>query len=189
MASGTLEQLKTSIPDMVDMATQLVRTPSVSGTDGENEAQAHMAALFADGGLDVDHWRLDLDALTADADFPGMEVERREAWGLVGRLPGTGDGPTLMLNGHIDVVPTGDPDGVVGRPVPAARSATGDSSAAAPCDMKAGLVAAHWARAGDPSERACACAATCWSRRCRARRTAGSARSPRCSAAGAPTPA
>ena len=89
-----------------------MRIPSISGTDAENDAQFHVAGLLADGGLDVDHWRIDLDELTADPDFPGMEVERREAWGLVGRLPGTdsGDGATVMLNGHVDVVPIGDPD-------------------------------------------------------------------------------
>ena len=97
---------------LVAAVADVVRQPSVSGTDGENETQAYMAGLFADGGLDVDHWQLDLPTLTAHPDFPGMEVDRSEAWGLVGRLPGAGDGPTLMLNGHIDVVPIGDPDGV-----------------------------------------------------------------------------
>ncbi|HWC69046.1 MAG TPA: hypothetical protein VG478_13335, partial [Acidimicrobiales bacterium] len=57
-------------------------------------------------GLEVDHWQIDLEELQRHPDFPGMEIERREAWGLVGRLAGAGDGPTLMLNGHIDVVPT-----------------------------------------------------------------------------------
>ncbi|MGH2476612.1 MAG: peptidase M20, partial [Candidatus Limnocylindrales bacterium] len=95
---------------LLDELAALVRIPSVSGTDAENDAQAHVAARFADAGLEVDHWPIDLAALTADPDFPGMEVDRSEAWGLVGRLPGAGDGPTLMLNGHIDVVPVGDPD-------------------------------------------------------------------------------
>src|SRR5690349_1553326 len=93
----------------VDHSLDLVRIPSIGGTDAENDAQAHVAALLDHGGLEVDHWRLDLDALAADADFPGMEVERREAFGVVGRLPGLGDGATLMLNGHVDVVPVGDP--------------------------------------------------------------------------------
>ena len=30
-----------------------------------------------------------LAELLAAPDFPGVEVERDEAWGLVGRLPGT----------------------------------------------------------------------------------------------------
>ena len=44
--------------------------PSVSGTDCENEAQAHMAVLMRDGGLDVDHWQLDLDTFRRHPDFP-----------------------------------------------------------------------------------------------------------------------
>ena len=97
--------------ELVEQTATLVRIPSISGTDAENDAQSHVAGCSPQGGLDVDHWRIDLDALTADPDFPGMEVERREAWGLVGRLPGTRpvDGATVMLNGHVDVVPIGDP--------------------------------------------------------------------------------
>ena len=137
-----LEALREIEPWLVETAADVVRRPSVSGTDGENEAQAHMAALFGDGGLDVDHWQIDLAALTEHPDFPGMEVPRGEAWGLVGRLPGTGDGPSLMLNGHIDVVPIGDPDAWTTSPF--AGEVRGDRLfGRGACDMKAGLVAAH----------------------------------------------
>ena len=129
---------------MIAEVATVVRLPSVSGTDGENEGQAHMAALLADGGMEVDHWQLDLAALTAHPDFPGMEVERTEAWGLVGRLPGAGDGATLMLNGHIDVVPTGDPDAWIEHPF-SGDVRDGRLYGRGACDMKAGLIAAHWA--------------------------------------------
>ncbi len=146
----TVEQARARVLDSVDELERLlvaavadvVQRPSVSGTDGENEAQAHMATLFADGGLDVDHWQIDLDAVTSHPDFPGMEVERREAWGLVGRLPGTGDGPTLMLNGHIDVVPIGDPDAWPSAPF-SGEIRDGRMFGRGACDMKAGLIAAH----------------------------------------------
>ncbi|MET0663662.1 MAG: ArgE/DapE family deacylase [Ilumatobacteraceae bacterium] len=127
---------------LLDTVADLVRRPSVSGTDGENEAQAHMAALLDAGGLEVDHWQIDLDSLTRHPDFPGMEVARREAWGLVGRLPGSGDGATLMLNGHIDVVPTGDPDAWQDSPY-SGHIRDGRLHGRGACDMKAGLVAAH----------------------------------------------
>jgi len=139
-----LDQVEASIPEIVAMATDLVRKPSVSGTDGENEAQAVMAGWMTDAALDVDHWRIDLDAVTADPQFPGMEVDRREAWGLVGVLPGAGDGANLMLNGHIDVVPTGDPDAWTVDPFGGEivdRRLLGRGA----CDMKAGLAAAFWA--------------------------------------------
>ena len=76
---------------------------------------------------------------------PAWRSSAREAWGLVGRLPGTGDGATLMLNGHIDVVPIGDPDAWTDHPFVGARCATAVLYGRGACDMKAGLVAAHWA--------------------------------------------
>ncbi len=134
---------------------ELVRVPSVGGTDAEHEIQAMLATDLAGAGTDVDHWRLPLDELLAAPDFPGVEVERTEAWGLVGRLPGSGDGPSLLLDAHVDVVPTGDlaawsrPDPFSGEVV------AGELHGRGACDMKAGLVAAITAvsavrRAGAP---------------------------------------
>jgi acetylornithine deacetylase len=129
---------------LLDELAALVRIPSVSGTDAENDAQAHVAGRFAEAGLEVDHWPIDLPALTAHPDFPGMEVDRDEAWGLVGRLPGVGDGPTLMLNGHVDVVPVGDPGSWTAPPYSADVRA-GRLHGRGSCDMKAGLIASLWA--------------------------------------------
>jgi acetylornithine deacetylase len=129
---------------LLEELAALVRIPSVSGTDAENDAQAHVAGRFANAGLEVDHWPIDLPALTAHPDFPGMEVDRDEAWGLVGRLPGAGDGPTLMLNGHVDVVPVGDPATWTAPPYSADVRA-GRLRGRGSCDMKAGLIASLWA--------------------------------------------
>lgn len=139
-----LDSVGTLRSEMLRRAGDLVRIPSVSGTDAENDAQAHVAGVLAGAGFDVDHWRVDLDALTADPDFPGMEVPRTEAWGLVGRRAGAGDGAALMLNGHIDVVPVGDPDAWPVTPF-AADVRDGRLHGRGACDMKAGLVAALWA--------------------------------------------
>ncbi len=92
----------------------------------------------------MDHWSIDLADITSRPDFPGMEVPRREAWGVVGRLPGAGDGAALMLNGHIDVVPTGDPDAWVDPPY-AGTVRDGRLFGRGACDMKAGLLASHFA--------------------------------------------
>lgn len=143
-AAAVLGRLEELVPTMIDDVRSLVRIPSVGGTDAENEAQAAMAKRLAEGALEVDHWPIDLEAISTHPDFPGMEVERNEAWGLVGRLPGAGDGPTLLLNGHVDVVPTGDPDAWAGDPY-AAELLDGRIHGRGACDMKAGLLAAHWA--------------------------------------------
>lgn len=126
-------------PMLAELAT-VVRIPSVGGTDAENDAQHYIAGRLGEAGLEVDHWQLDLADLTSRDDFPGMEVDRREAWGVVARLPGTGDGASLMLNGHIDVVPTGDADAWVDPPF-AAEVRDGLMFGRGTCDMKAGLIA------------------------------------------------
>lgn len=140
-----LETVDAETDAMVGLLGELVRVPSVGGTDAENDAQDVLGRRLAALGLETDAWQLPLAELAATADFPGVEVERAEAWGLVGRLPGGGDGASLMIDAHIDVVPiapgevwtTGDPFG--------ARVCGGTLYGRGACDMKAGLVAGLWA--------------------------------------------
>ncbi|MFF2213036.1 ArgE/DapE family deacylase [Streptomyces antibioticus] len=119
---------------------ELVAIPSVTGSPAESELQHHLAGRLERLGLDVDLWPMDLPALLADPGFPGMEVAREEAWGLVGHTDGGADGPTLILQGHVDVVPPGDLAAWQGDPfVP---RVTGDLvHGRGACDMKAGLAA------------------------------------------------
>ncbi len=129
---------------------ELLRIPSITGSAAEADAQAWMARRLDALGLEVDTWRMDVDELAGRPGFPGYEAPRDEAWGVVGTTPpsgpdAAGDGPTLVLQGHVDVVPPGDPstwDGdaftprtahVGGRDVVVGRGA---------CDMKGGIVAA-----------------------------------------------
>lgn len=139
-----LQAVDSDADTMFTYLTEIVKAPSVSGTDVENGAQAEIAARFAGDGLEVDHWRVPLDDIRAEPDFPGMEVPRTEAWGLVGRLPGGGDGSSLMLNGHVDVVPPGDRATWSADPF-AAVVRDDVLYGRGTCDMKAGLVAALWA--------------------------------------------
>jgi acetylornithine deacetylase len=141
---AVLDQLGELVPAMVDDICAFVRVPSVGGTVAEHDAQHEMSVRLDEGGLEVDRWRIDLPALTAHPGFPGAEVERDEAWGVVGRLPGTGGGPTLLFDGHVDVVPTGDPNAWTREPFSGALDA-GRIHGRGACDMKAGLLAAHWA--------------------------------------------
>jgi acetylornithine deacetylase len=123
---------------------EFVRIPSVSGTDEENEIQHLIARRLAELGVEVDAWEVALPETLAADDFPGVEVDRTEAWGTVGRLPGGGDGQSLLLNAHVDVVPPGDLEtwGVAG---PFGAAVRGDQvHGRGTCDMKAGLVASLW---------------------------------------------
>lgn len=141
-AARVLDEVDAATPAAIERLAELVRVPSVGGTDAEHEILADLAAQLVTTGLETDHWQLPLTELLAAEDFPGAEVERSEAWGLVGRLPGRGDGPSLMLNAHVDVVPTGDP-AAWSHPDPfSGRVVAGELHGRGACDMKAGLVAA-----------------------------------------------
>lgn len=127
---------------LVDRLRRLVTVPSVGGTAAESEAQHLVAGWLTGLGADVDAWEIDLGAAATAADAPGQEVDRTEAWGVVGTLAGAEDGePGLVLCGHTDVVPAGDPALWPGDPFTprlAGRRLHGRGT----CDMKGGLVAA-----------------------------------------------
>lgn len=94
---------------LVDDVVRLVRAPSVTGTDTESELQNDMASRLAELGMNVDLWKFDLDELKADPEYPGIEADRSEGYGVVAVSEGEGEGdPALILQGHIDVVPVGD---------------------------------------------------------------------------------
>ena len=126
--------------EAVELLAGAVRVPSVTGTDAESELQHRCAGLLAEAGLDVDVWQLDLAALRDAAGFPGTEAPRSEGYGVVGVTAGEGP-PALVLQGHVDVVPTGDPARWEGA-APFEPRLTGDTlHGRGACDMKAGLVA------------------------------------------------
>lgn len=125
---------------IVALLVELMAVPSVNGSDAECEIQHLLAKRMERLGLDVDLWSMDLAQVQGAPGFPGVEVPREEAWGLVGITPG-GDGPPgLILQGHVDVVPSGDrtkwsQDPF--EPLVTARRVYGRGA----CDMKAGVVA------------------------------------------------
>lgn len=110
-AERVLTRLDRDADETVATLSELVRIPSIGGSEAEHEIQARLAASLAGHGFDVDHWPVPLGELLAAADAPGTEVPRTQAWGLVARLPGLGSGAGLMIDAHVDVVPPGAPDG------------------------------------------------------------------------------
>ncbi|WP_433441382.1 ArgE/DapE family deacylase [Nonomuraea sp. CA-141351] len=126
--------------ETVNLLAETVRVPSVTGTDAESELQHRFARLLTEAGMDVDVWKLDLAGLTGRPGFPGTEAPRTEGYGVVAVTEGEGT-PALALQGHVDVVPTGDLAKWEGSDPFAARI-TGDVlHGRGACDMKAGLVA------------------------------------------------
>ncbi len=125
---------------LTDSLMELVRIPSMGGTDGELEVQEHAADVLRGLDADVDRWDIDLDGLAADPWFPGVEVERSAAVGVVGTFGGEGM-PALVLQGHLDVVPPGDPQNWLGSDPFSAEIRDGALYGRGACDMKAGAAA------------------------------------------------
>ena len=117
----------------------LIAVPSVTGSAAESELQHRLARRLDGLGLDVDLWSMDLPALRRHPGFPGTEAPRR-GMGSGGDRRRRGDGPAMILQGHVDVVPPGDLARWGGDPfVP--RVTGGVVHGRGACDMKAGLVA------------------------------------------------
>jgi acetylornithine deacetylase len=124
---------------LVALLQQLIAVPSITGSAAESDAQHRLGRHLDAMGLDTDLWQIDLPALTADPEFPGMEVARDEAWGLVGSWRGDDpDAATLVLNGHIDVVPPGDLTAWTTSPW-SGELRDGAVLGRGACDMKGGL--------------------------------------------------
>lgn len=128
------------IDGLVETLCQLIAFESCHGD--EVPVQQHMAALLDDLGMDTDVWEIDLSALAKHPAY-GAEIERERALGVVGRW-GAGRGRTLILNGHVDVVPAGEP---ARWRVPPFRGTMRDSRVygRGSADMKGGLACALYA--------------------------------------------
>lgn len=84
----------------------LVRIPSVTGS--EEAVQADLETRLAGTGTRVETLQPDPAAIRADPAWPGEETVRTSLPLVIGRLGRTG-GRRLVLSGHVDVVPPGDP--------------------------------------------------------------------------------
>jgi acetylornithine deacetylase len=117
----------------------LVAIPSISGD--EEAVQAELARRMEADGLRVERIDTDPEQLAADPAFPGYEVPHSSLPIVAGHLAGSRPGPRILLSGHVDVVPPGDPsDWTTPAFEPVVRDGALHGRGA--CDMKGGLVAA-----------------------------------------------
>ena len=140
LARGVADALALVDPaSVVGLLQELLAVPTVTGSAAESEGQHLLEVRLRAAGMDTDLWSVDLPTITADPDFPGMEAGRDEAWGLVGSWGGEDpDAPTVVLNGHLDVVPTGGPELWTVDPWQG-RVRDGRVLGRGACDMKGGL--------------------------------------------------
>ena len=119
----------------VRLAQDLIRVPSVTGD--ERAVQDLVALMLDEAGLEVDRFEADVTQLKAHPRFPGMEVEREEAVLVAGVLGQKGE-RSLIVNGHVDVVPPGDRQAWHASPW-SAHIHAGRLYGRGACDMKAGM--------------------------------------------------
>ena len=93
--------------DLVSLLTELIAQQSVTGN--EKPAQEIVASRLESCGLDVDRWEPEADALR---DHPGyfetssyVEYGYEDRPNIAATDEGSGDGRSLTLSGHVDVVP------------------------------------------------------------------------------------
>lgn len=94
-------------PELVAYSKQLISFPTVAGQ--EQGAQEYLRTMLEERGFAVDMWEPDIQAMREF--FPFFRGSRESFAGspnVVGVRKGTGGGRSLMVNGHIDVVPPGE---------------------------------------------------------------------------------
>jgi acetylornithine deacetylase len=129
-----------NIDEMIGYICELISIPSMTGD--EKEAQDNVAAKLESIGMKVDRWNLDLDELSKHPDY-SIEVDRKEGHGVVG-VTGKDEGKSLILNGHIDVVPAGEESNWDNPPWQGAVK-DGKIMGRGSVDMKGGLACAIYA--------------------------------------------
>ncbi len=82
---------------------ELVRIPSVIGN--EAEAQQAIAELYRSAGLDVVTFETDVNKIKAHPAFFDTGVSYENRPNVIGVLKGNPKNKSLILNGHVDVVP------------------------------------------------------------------------------------
>ena len=95
--------------EQVDFLAELVSYPSLR--EQEQTAQDFMAREMRGRGLTVDRWKVEIDDIAHLPGFSPVHVSYDNAFNTVGaHRADSPKGRSLILNGHIDVVPVGPLD-------------------------------------------------------------------------------
>lgn len=109
LADDILAAVAAGFDDQIAFTEELVRLPSLRGE--EHSAQAFLYDAMAARGLAMDRWAIDVAEIEAHPAFSPVKVDYANALNVVGtHRPRAARGRSLILNGHIDVVPVGPLD-------------------------------------------------------------------------------
>ncbi len=141
--SGPATALEAAAAAAVDPAAlraelqAIVRIPSITGH--EEAVAADLAERLGAAGMAVETTFPDPAVIRADPAWPGEETEREVLPVIIGRL-GRPGGRRVVLSGHIDVVPPGDPATWTADPW-GGEVRDGSLYGRGACDMKGGVAA------------------------------------------------
>jgi acetylornithine deacetylase len=90
----------------VKLLQKLVQERSVQGN--ESSAQAIVIEKCRELGLEIDIWEPEVKEMKTHPNFVSVRDDFSDSPNVVAVLKGTGGGRSIILNGHIDVVPEGD---------------------------------------------------------------------------------
>ncbi|MGG2028392.1 peptidase [Gottfriedia sp. S16(2024)] len=90
----------------IELLQNLVQEKSVSGN--EADAQKIISNYLQNLGLVIDRFEPSIEELAKSSYFISERTSFEESPNIVAILKGTGNGRSIILNGHIDVVPEGE---------------------------------------------------------------------------------
>lgn len=93
---------------MIEYLQEIIRFPSVLGE--EKDAQIYYSKLLNKLDFDVDIWEPTPEDMNINPNFMPSRDDYKGSPNVVGTLKGIGGGRSILLNGHIDVVPAGGND-------------------------------------------------------------------------------
>ncbi len=106
LAEEILASVAEGFAEQVAFTEELIRLPSLRGQ--EQTAQDFMHRALAERGYALDRWVIDVEEIKHHPGFSPVKVDYGQALNVVGtHRPRTERGRSLILNGHMDVVPTG----------------------------------------------------------------------------------
>lgn len=109
LASDILATVEENFEAQIALTQELVRFPSLRGQ--EHTAQDFLHQEMSRRGLVMDRWAIDVAEIESHPGFSPVKVDYANAFNVVGtHRPRDDVGRSLILNGHIDVVPTGPLD-------------------------------------------------------------------------------
>jgi acetylornithine deacetylase len=109
LAQRILQSVEDGFAEQLAFTMELVRYPSLRGQ--EHTAQELLYHALARRGLAMDRFRIDVAEIERHPGFSPVKVSYDNAVNVVGtHHPRRAKGRSLILNGHIDVVPAGPAD-------------------------------------------------------------------------------